>query len=456
MPAKKRKKSTRLSTGSKAESVPAGTDPVSTESEQVQWRWWIVLSSLLGLSIVILFLSWIKFFDLVGLDRRLQDLLISHVSTTVSKEFNSRVKLILVDKSQQPNPPFGKADPSHRKYHADLIRLLSKAGAKVIVFDVEFQTSSPDDQNFAQAIQDAEKAGTRIIVGGFLDPGEYEPQMGATLKAAIKDHWGIVDGGTMKKSDARFIRLAAHGGKGEFNGFDEQPVIPSLALQAVRMLRYPNDVSTVWSSPLAGKVQLRSGGAGGGLLESIPVNREMELLVDLPGRDEIPKKSYQDVLAHPDDYAASFKDNVFVIGYQEGDVLSDSDKNPRYGSEMHAAAISTILGEQYLRTAPLLYHYLAILFLIAITAYLQIRFSKWMAQKLTIPLPIGLPSPFDKITIPTAIVVISFAYILLAVVAFKLGHIVFDMTYHLAALILTYFLFVICRSVFTRVNERKT
>ncbi len=79
-----------------------------------------------------------------------------------------------------------------------------------------------------------------------------------------------------------------------------------------------------------------------------------------------------------------------------------------------------------------------------------------MGQKLTIPLPIGLPSPFDKITIPTAIVVISFVYILLAVLAFKLGHVVFDMSYHLAALILTYFLFVIARSKFTRVNERRT
>jgi len=183
----------------------------------------------------------------------------------------------------------------------------------------------------------------------------------------------------------------------------------------------------------------------------------MGLLVDLPGKDEIPKKSYQDVLAHFDDYAATFKDNVVVIGYQDGDVLPFSDSGgPRYGSEMHATAISTLSGGQYLRPAPVLYHYLALLLLIAITACLEIRFSKWMGQKLTIPLPIGLPSPFDKVTIPTAIVVISFVYILLAVLAFKLGHIVFDMSYHLAALILTYFLFVIARSKFTRVNERKT
>jgi len=450
MPVKKRKKAVRPKAGSNAA-------PVSADPEQIRWRWWIVLSSLLALSIVILFLSWIKLFGLVGLDRRLQDLLISYVSSTASKQFDSRVKLILVDKGQQPNPPYGKADASHRKYHADLIRLLSKAGAKVIVFDVEFETSSPDDQNLAQAIQEAERGGTKIIVGGYLDPGKSEPQMGATLKGAIGDHWGIVDGGTIKKSDAHFIRLAAEGSWQSSNSFDEHPVIPSLALQAVRMFRYPNEVTSCWSSPLAGEVRLRSGGAGGKLLESIPVSSEMGLLVDLPGKDEIPRKSYQDILAHPDDYAGSFKDNVVVIGYQDGDVLPFSDsENPRYGAEMHATAISTLSGGQYLRPAPVLYHYLAVLLLIAITACLEIRFNKWMGQKLTIALPIVLPSPFDKITIPTAIVVISVVYILLAVLAFKLGHIVFDMSYHLAALILTYYLFVIARSQFTRVKERKT
>ena len=442
MPAKKVKKRAR---------------PRASDAERIQWRWWIVLSSLLGLSVVILFLSFIKLFGLVGLDRRLQDLLISYVNTTVSKQFDGHVKLILVDQAQQPNPPYGKADPSHRKYHADLIRLLSKAGAKVIVFDVIFDTSSPEDQNFAQAIQEVERGGTKIIVAGYLDPGQYQPQIGATLKGAIGDHWGICDCGPTKTGDAHSIRLAAEGSAEPLDDSYEQPAMPSIALQAVRMLRYPNEETTVWSSPLASEVRLRSGGADGKLLESIPVTNEMYLLVDLPGKDEIPKKSYQDVLAHPDDYAANFKDNVVVIGYQEGDVvpLADSGKNPRYGSEMHATAISTILRGQYLRPAPVLYHYLAILLLIAITACLEIRFSKWMDKKVTISLPIALPSPFDKITIPVAVVVISIVYILLAVLAFKLEHIVFDMSYHLAALILTYYLFVFARSKFTRVNGRK-
>jgi CHASE2 domain-containing sensor protein len=448
---KKRKKVARPAAGSNAATT------VLAVPKKTRWRWRIVVSSLLGLSIVILFLSFIKFFDLVGLDRRLQDLLISYVGSTVSKQFDPRVKLILVDKSQQATPPYGKADPSHRKYHADLIRLLNRAGAKVVVFDVEFDTSSPEDQNFAQAIQEVQRAGTQIVVAAYLDPGQYQPQMGATLRAAIGDHWGLCDCGPTKTGNAHSIRLADEGTAQPYAGYSEQSVLPSLALQAVRMFRYPNEVTTVRSSPLASEVRVRSGGADGKLLESIPVSSEMDLLVDLPGSGEIPRKSYQDVLTHPDDYAANFKDSVVVIGYEDGDVLSFSnDKNPRYGSEMHATAISTILGGNYLRPAPVLFHYLAILLLIAITACLEIRFSKWMDKKVTISLPIALPPPFDKITIPVAVVVISFVYILIAVLAFKLGHIVFDMSYHLAALILTYYLFVFARSKFTQAKKRKT
>lgn len=428
----------------------------SADEEQVKWRWRTMLSGLLLLSVLILFLSWIKFFDLLGVDRYLQDLLISYVGSTVSNDFDSRVKLILIDKEAQPNQPFGNPDTKHRPYHANLISFLQKDGAKVIVFDVEFRISSDNDQGFAQAIQEAERAGTKIVVGGFLEKPKFEPLIAATLKQAIGDHWGIVDGEIPEsKSAARFVRLAAPGNNEPPPLLAEQPVIPSLALQAVRMLHYPNEGVSAWYNTLAGEVRLRND--SGKLLQSIPVNSGIGLLVDLPGKNEIPRESYQNVLAHPNDFAGSFKEKIVVIGYQGGDELPflDADKQARYGSEYHATAMSSILAGSYLRQVPILYHYLAILLLVAIAAFLQIRFSNWMARTQTVPLPF-LPAPLNKITIPTPILIVSLAYTLVVVIAFKLGNIVFDMSYHLAALILTYFLFMICHPLFTRkVIERK-
>jgi CHASE2 domain-containing sensor protein len=451
MAGKKKKKNTQRPAVTKVAepTVAAPTDQSATDEKTIQWRWRLILTALAALSILILFLSWIKFFDLLGLDHRLQDTLISYVGSSETKQFDSRVVLILVDKDEKTNPPIGTADPSHRKYHAQLVRSLSSAGASVVVFDVLFQTNAPEvDADFAKAIQEAEAAGTKIVVGAFLPPGIYEAQLAGPIKAAVGDHWGIVDGGTLQKSDARFIRLAAEKSKNAFNG-NEQPVIPSLALQAVRLLRYPNQATSTWFSPLAGEVRLRNGGAGGQLLDSIPVNNEMYLLVDLPGKDEITHYTYQNILAHFADYAANFKDKIVVIGYQSAkDILPGSDSEPRYGAEIHATAMSTLLTGVYIRPLPILYHYLAIVALVAIAAFLQIRFSKWMTQMQTIALP--LPPPINKITIPTPILVISLIYILFAVIAFKALHIVFYMSYHLAALILTYFLFVLGRSWFIR------
>jgi CHASE2 domain-containing sensor protein len=177
----------------------------------------------------------------------------------------------------------------------------------------------------------------------------------------------------------------------------------------------------------------------------------MDLLVELPGKDEIPHYSYQEILAHPADYAPNFKDKLVVIGYQKDDKLpsSSSEKEPRYGAEIHATAMSTLLTGNYIRPLPVPFHYLFILLLVAIAAFLQIKFSAWMERTQTIPLPF-LPAPINKITIPTPIFVVSLIYLLFAVLAFKLSHVVFDMSYHLAALILTYFLFVVGRSKFVR------
>jgi CHASE2 domain-containing sensor protein len=447
MPGKRKKKGTQPGGEAKAAAGKVA-DKSPADTKQIKWRWGITISALLALSVLMLFLSWIKFFDLLRVDRYMQDLLISYAGSSESKPFDSRVALILVDKDTQPNQPFGTAQPSHRKHHAELIRALTRAGAKVIVFDVLFKTNSPEvDPDFAQAIQDAEKAGTKIVVGAFLEPNKYDPQIAGPIKAAIGDHWGIVDLGILQTSDARFVRLA--GKSNQPVGGSEQPVFPSLALQAVRLFNYPNADTSTWFSPLAGQVRLRRGGAGGELLDSIPVNRDMDLLVDLPGRDEITHYSYQEVLTHLNDYADNFKDKIVVIGYQKDDELPGTGKDPRYRPEMHATAMSTLLTGAYIRPLPVLYHYIFIVALVAIAAFLQIRFSKWMDRTQTVPLPF-LPAPFNKITIPTPILVVSLIYILFAVLAFALGYIVFDMSYHLAALVLTYFLLVLGRSKFVR------
>ena len=450
MPTGKRQKKGRA-VEKLAEASPTTAGDASKVESALKWRWPVLVGSLIALSLLVLFISWMKLFDQLGLDRRLQDLLISQATTTMARKFDGHVWTILVDEQKQdPNTTAatGRANPSHRKAHAQLLRNLTAAGAKVVVFDVEFETDAPEvDNDFAAAIQEAERAGTKVVFAGSLAPPDNEPLFATALRPVIGDHWGIADGAMPEwKSHSRFVRLVAE--KSDHPGVEakDRAVIPSISLLAVALYRYPNEKVSAWYNPPKGEVRLRN--ESGALLESIPVDGYLDMFIDLANRDEMPLRTYEQVFDHFSTYAPKFNNTIVLIGYQHDDAVETAG-GPRFGVEMHANAISTLLKKTYVRPLPFAYHLAAIVFLIAIGACLQVRCSSWMTHKLTVPIPITLPAPFDKLQIPTAIVVIIFIYVFGAILAFKWRHIVFDMSYHLAALILTYTLFVLFRSKLT-------
>ena len=454
MSTKKRSKRTRESAEAAAPVATAATvDSNAAKPAPLKWRWPFLLGSLIVLTVLVVFLSWVKLFDQVGVDSRLRDLLISNARTTTANVFDDGVWTILVDtKKQDENSeaPVGRAKPSHRKAHAQLLRKLAQAGVKVVVFDVEFETPSDEfDPDFAAAIQEAERGKTRVVLGGFHEGSATAPRVSHILKPAIGNHLGAVDGTILKRpSDARFIPMIWEKPNSEA-GAEERRVWPSLSLLAFALFHYPNEEVSTWYHPLADEVRLRN--RNGDLLQAVPVNNQQSILIELAEHDEMVTKTYEQLFDHFSTYAGDLNDAIVVIGYKEDDVLGikGADGSPRYGAEAHANAVSSLQKQTYIRQLPFLYHFAAIVFLIAMGACLQIRCGSWMSHKLTIPIPITLPSPFDKIQIPTAIVVIFFIYGLIAIVAFKWGRLIFDMSYHLAALIFTYVLFVLFRSRLT-------
>ena len=131
------------------------------------------------------FLAWLRLFNVVGIDDYVRDQLIPHLDTKLDKRFDVRdVALILIDENTQPTPPFGKADSGHRKYHAELIGALSQAGARVVALDMWFDKDSPEDEGLAQAIIQAEARGTVVLIGLNPQVGEsqYIPRAFRTLQ----------------------------------------------------------------------------------------------------------------------------------------------------------------------------------------------------------------------------------------------------------------------------------
>jgi CHASE2 domain-containing sensor protein len=410
------------------------------------WRWGIVAGIMLGLSLIMLFALWTSFLDLFGgLEHRMADLLIAYVSTHSDQHFDSReISLILIDKDKPgdapPDTPFGKANSDHRRFHAKLINALA-GKASVVVFDMEFRAPAQDpkaDNELAAAIEHAEQSGTRILVGVELNSGDSEPTISAALKAALKDHWGTFVGRPSGTSSTYFVRLGSRSPnqpKPDFNTPDQQ-LIPSLALKAVEQLRYPDQNLQAFFDARTNIVKVRRDGVNGPILEAIPVDNKIYLAVQLVGRDEQGKRNrYCDVYA-PQADLSEFKGKIVVVGYQVDDETKGSESERRYGAEIQANAISSMLRRSYISRLSTGYEYLIIVLMIMIGALLRLGFGKLANYKLPMKIPGGFID--QSVQIPVTLLVVALLYIFAAILAYKLERKVFNVPYSIVALFLSY------------------
>jgi CHASE2 domain-containing sensor protein len=439
MPRKKNKKS-------KPPNQPTpSAQPLKVNPRLRLWRWPIAAGMMFVLSLITLFALLMSLFNVIGLDDRLRNLLIDHVGTKMKKSFDSReISIILVDKNEHSETPFdapsGKAKSSHRRYHAQLINALA-GKARVVVFDMEFKTPDPEvDDEFAAAIEKAEKSDTRILVGGDLEEGDAEPTISAPLKAVLKDHWGTFDGRpSTGTSSTYFVRLGvkAPNQPQPDNETADQLLIPSLALKAVEQLRYSNQDLQAFFNPLTNLVLLRRGGANGSIVDAIPVDDDHYLAVDLVGKDAQGKRNlYHNVSAKQADLS-EFINKIVVIGYQADDEQQVSESEQRYGAEIQANAISNMLLQTYIRRLSNSYEYLIIVLMIVIGAGLRLPgFGKLANYKLPVMLPGGI---IDKsVEIPVTLLAVAVLDIFVAILVYKFARTVFNLPYQIVALFLSY------------------
>lgn len=361
-----------------------------------------------------------RVFDSV--DDRLRDLMIVPARSRLKKTFDSRaISIILIDQNQHKDPPSGKSDSSHRQYHARLLRALA-GKAKIVVFDMEFRTptSYPHvDTDFAEAIKEAEDAGTRVLVGTDFDEGDTDPAIAPPLKAVLKDNWAIWDGGRIRSTGSvASIRLGlkAPNQLQPHDESDEQLLIPSLALKAVEQWRYPNQTLLAFFDPISQIVHLRRDSAQGPIVYSIPVDHECYLMLDLVGKDELGKRNlYHNVYAALPDVSA-FNNKIVVIGYQAEDEKPVLGSEKRYGAEIQANAISNILQDTFIRELGYGYGSVIIVLMIVLGVVLRLRLRKLTTYKLPVKLLGGF---IDRsVEIPTMLLATALVYLVVALVAY--------------------------------------
>lgn len=406
-----------------------------------QWRWHILILALLMLSGFVLFLAWLKLFNVVGIEDYVQYQMISHLGTQLDKRFAVKdISIIWVDENTQPTPPSGKAEGGHRKYHAELIEALSLAGAKVVVLDLWFDRDSPEDENLAKAIAQAEARGTVVLMG--LDPrvgeSQYIPRAFRTLQ---KDRRRTIYGNPpVGATNIWPVKLAEHA-TADSGYLRDQPVVPALVLEAAQRFMSRDRQVNYFYNPAHDEIRVRDN--NGQIMESIPVSDALFFLVQMVGNQEEGEVSfYHDVypeLKNPD-YLSKFNNKIVFVGYQAGDSYQTAS-GKRYGVEVLANAVSNILLKIYIKPPPLVFHYLIIVVMIFVGALLPLRFSEWTSYTFPVKLPL-----VGNLPIPIALLVVTVFYIFIAILAYKFGRTLFNMAYHIAALFLSYFLVGVLRS----------
>jgi adenylate cyclase len=233
-----------------------------------------------------------------------------------------------------------------RSYHAELIEILTEAGARVIVFDLLFAEPTPSDEQLATAIKDADNVVLPVIgmtmgadslvkrrltqASGFIRPIDILEQEAVALGHA----------NVFPDSDGVVRKIPAVLGEGD----DAEP---ALALAAVaKYLRRPE----VMESPIKDNVLPFAG-------RFLPVVSDRSMLINYmdgshnaSGLAHFHIIPFVDVIEGNIDFNV-FKDKMVIIGATAsglGDIFW-TPAGKMAGVEIHAMAMQTILSGNFLK-----------------------------------------------------------------------------------------------------------
>jgi CHASE2 domain-containing sensor protein len=244
--------------------------------------------------------------------------------------------------------------PEMRPRHAALVDSLSRAGARVVAFDIRFQDSTAHDAALAAAVDRARSRGTSVVDGANRLSGD-----GLALAPALRNRVspGIDCLGENKLQFSGVVPLvwAQH---------DTSALLPALPLvvaAAWRNAQFSTDLDR-------GEVTLT--GSGGTIVDRIRLTKVTTLIRSQSGcaimtkgsrygemlsvrapvaawRDPVRRFDYAAVLTTPVERLTWARGKIVLIGSLGGDVVSRRvglRSDSRYGVERHADAIATILG----------------------------------------------------------------------------------------------------------------
>ena len=236
---------------------------------------------------------------------------------------NQIVLVPMSDETFNPaNPIAVEGPPTSRADHAKVIRELTRAGARAIVFDILFDAAKPEDAEFARAARESGRVAWGALYETYSDETPRLVRPSATLNSA-KTRVGHIN---QNLKNGRVDTMRA------FETLPDGSRMPSLSLQGAAIATGTRDFSAL---PLDGEGEYRitfwkdeTTDKGHGFFASFPYEDVLDGVADDPF------------------YGPKFKDKIVIIGDVTtigNDFRNTPTAEQMAGMEIQAHAMATVL-----------------------------------------------------------------------------------------------------------------
>ncbi len=306
----------------------------------------------IAIAVVVSLLALMAALDLFTLDTRLASLTMWAARPLTTPVISPDLAMVALD-SSVPRSEW-------RRLHAVVVDRLSEAGAKVIAFDMYFESSTPDDGALARAIERARQRGTAVIVGVNALTND-QPKLLAELQGAVAA-WGMLCVGEQLDS-AWSEPLAIE--KSPSSEANRRPFVWSLALRTVAARRsldlFIDHIDPYSQEILADHVtthhkesfRFSTTSQARRFQKGCPIiaagDRVHSMMIALSPlaalRDLVRRFTYAALTAPTNPPSVQvFHDRIVLLGVESpDDTLEVPGGERRFGFELHADAINTLL-----------------------------------------------------------------------------------------------------------------
>jgi CHASE2 domain-containing sensor protein len=290
------------------------------------------------------FASWMALFDILTLDTRIETYTMALGNSLRQSPVSERLALVVIDEATEKR--FGRpVDKSWRREHARLIAALSAAGADAVAFDLFMSERSVFDEELVAASRSAARVNTRVIFGtqdgtssfGFADGDD--PALGLLCAGSRLGYATLIPLSVSGNKQLLALALRAAYPDATVEEIDERAKQVLLAT-AAGLKR----VGFAQLEEVAKKQRHCPALARGDVVAQLIV--EFRRLQDL--RDPRRRHRYEDIIdATGLRGTERFRGKIVLVGYAtDRDMVSvprGLRVEERYGFEVHADALNTLL-----------------------------------------------------------------------------------------------------------------